>query len=1118
MRIPSWTRFSSPSRSKIRRRFQKAASRQRAALLLERLEDRNLLTPVLSLNSTVALVNNEALTNIGQLIPLTGGGGASDGTVTSTTQLTFTNTGGWADANLQSTKLSASVGNLTWSADDCTWCWCMQSTGVPSPMLVTISATDNQGTTSISIQFALTINQVLLVTNTADSGSGTLRQAICDANNDGSDMAASPDLIAFDISGGQGYTAGTAYTVSSTSPGLTAVDISGGGAATIMPQSALPPINSPEIIDGCTQPGSQPNSLPLTGSTAGDNAIWTITLDGSDVSSGGLDIDGGNSTVQGLVVHNDSTGYGDIAVDSQLTGGTTIVDGQLIYETVHGNDVIAGNYVGTAEVDGVPSSTIGGTTAAGRNVISAGVSIYGFINDHDQGDYNQVEGNYIGTNGFQVLPNGGNNTQIVISGSYNVVGGTGIATRIGNVIEGGGINFPYNPARTGNIIEGNYLGLNPDGTTAPSGSSGLGLSIGGAQNGNTIVADNFIAECDGPGIHTGLYGSYQTDEIENNTIFNNCGPGIFVQTTGDDVEGNSIYDNAGPGVLVQGTGAEIESNSIFDNGDLGIDLGSNYVNGIPDGMNTNADNNQANHSGANNLMNFPVLTAASSSSTSTSVSGTFSSGTANGVPYLPNTTFTLDFYANQTPDPSGYGQGQTYLGSCLVATDANGNLLSSPDGSAVITNGGTSNASFTTQLNTPLGTGEYWVTATATDQPNAVLGTTGGNTSEFSPDLPILAPGQTFGQFLQTVLPQSTTSANSITLVAGAITTPAAVIAAVNGLTNVTEPVTVVLDLGGCTYSSGGVTVNPPANVTFVVQNGTLDPANPALTVAGGQVSVLHCTLTTSGNAPTLLVTGGNVTLLDDDIIQASTVFTDPAIAVTGGTVNLGTAASPGNNTLSVNSSGDLLSNTTGNAISAVGDTFEVGGTVETAPSLSFTGLTTSAASSIPGQPVTFTAAVAPDMPGSATPTGTVDFYDTTTSADLGKVALSGGTATLTTSALALGTHVIQASYSGDSNYLPSVAFVTQTVNTSFFVLDRTAGGAVSLSGNTRISIAGSIVVDSSSKNALSESGNAQISAASIQVVGGYSKTGNASFEPTPTTGAAYVADPLAGLAVPSAS
>jgi hypothetical protein len=173
---------------------------------------------------------------------------------------------------------------------------------------------------------------------------------------------------------------------------------------------------------------------------------------------------------------------------------------------------------------------------------------------------------------------------------------------------------------------------------------------------------------------------------------------------------------------------------------------------------------------------------------------------------------------------------------------------------------------------------------------------------------------------------------NIILFQASDVFTPAAVIQAVNALTDVTQPVTIVLDLGGGTYSTGGVAYGPSdpttaGNVTWVVENGTLDPSFPALTVGGGRAIVQDCTLTTTGDAPTVLVTGGSLTLRND-VIQESTDFNDAAISITGGTLDLGTAPDPGGNTINVNGTGTFLSNTTGNPISAVGDSFEINGQV----------------------------------------------------------------------------------------------------------------------------------------------------------------------------------------------
>jgi hypothetical protein len=109
-----------------------------------------------------------------------------------------------------------------------------------------------------------------------------------------------------------------------------------------------------------------------------------------------------------------------------------------------------------------------------------------------------------------------------------------------------------------------------------------------------------------------------------------------------------------------------------------------------------------NNSGIDNNagQNYPVISSVVIAQNGAHVTGTFSS--------TPSTTFTIEFFANATGDPSGYGQGQTYVSSISVTTDGGGN------------------ASFN---NVPIGQIALGsaVSATATDN-------TSFNTSEFAQD------------------------------------------------------------------------------------------------------------------------------------------------------------------------------------------------------------------------------------------------------------------------------------------------------------------------------------------------------------------------------------------------
>ena len=267
---------------------------------------------------------------------------------------------------------------------------------------------------------------------------------------------------------------------------------------------------------------------------------------------------------------------------------------------------------------------------------------------------NLIEGNYVGINaaGTAAIGNGmpinGGGTGVSINGgSGNIVGGTDPGAA--NVLSGNIYGVGLGHSATNNLVEGNFIGTDPTGNFA-IGNSGDGIISDSNANGNTITS-NVISANHGPGI---LLNGISSDQILGNLIGTNFvgadlgnqgdgltlngGSGDTIGGTGTGV-GNTIADNTGVGVVVTGntsTGNSIRGNSIHDNGGLGIDLVDNGV----------TLNDSSGHVGPNNFQNFPVLTSALTTSNQTTITGTFSSGSINGTPLLPNATVFFDFYAN----------------------------------------------------------------------------------------------------------------------------------------------------------------------------------------------------------------------------------------------------------------------------------------------------------------------------------------------------------------------------------------------------------------------------------------------------------------------------------------
>ncbi len=315
------------------------------------------------------------------------------------------------------------------------------------------------------------------------------------------------------------------------------------------------------------------------------------------------------------------------------------------------------------------------------------------------------------------------------------------------------------------------------------------------------------------------------------------------------------------------------------------------------------------------------------------------------------------------------------------------------------------------------------------------------------------------------------------------------VIAAANALDPATTPAsTLVVDLGGQTIQD--TTVNVPPQVTVQFVNGTFIGGSPALIVSSGVVIVKNSTFQNATDAPTILVTGGSLTLRGDTI-QESTGYADAAIAITGGTVDLGTVSDPGGNTINVNGAGSLVSSTAPAAVSAVGNTFQNNGTVINP--FNTTTVTASANPSLLNQSVTFTATVRPPVAGN-TPTGTVQFQIDGANAGV-PVALSNGSASFTTSTLPLGPHTITALYSGDGFYLGSNGSLSQSVQYKFSGFLPPLGNGLTFAVNRTIPI----------KFTLSDyNGNAitSLSAVTSLQIQALNANGNpvvAPFNPTPT-------------------
>lgn len=347
------------------------------------------------------------------------------------------------------------------------------------------------------------------VVNTNAAGTGSLRQAILDANN-----TAGTDTIAFAITGS--------------------------GPFTITPTNALPQIIEPVILDGTTQSGyTNTPRIEIAGHKAGSSANGLLLL-------------AGYSTVRGLAINRFSSS------GIQIEGyGSNVIQANFVGLDVTGT-MARSNAQAGINIYGSPNNQIGGLGSGQGNVVSGNMN-NGIVINGPNARGNRIEGNWIGVNRTGTLGVGNtNNGVLVYNASENWIRG--------NVISGNSQSGVYlmNSGSTRNSIQGNRIGTDSAGTNRVANrSDGItctdapGNWIGGVNTGE----GNVISGNAGCGVLLTGSGSRSNTVVGNNIgtdraglrAISNSKSGVGIQgcirnKVGSSTGGNLISGNAQSGV------------------------------------------------------------------------------------------------------------------------------------------------------------------------------------------------------------------------------------------------------------------------------------------------------------------------------------------------------------------------------------------------------------------------------------------------------------------------------------------------------------------------------------------------------------------------------------------
>ncbi len=323
----------------------------------------------------------------------------------------------------------------------------------------------------------------------------------------------------------------------------------------------------------------------------GGSGLYLQNCSGTTVQGNliGLSVSGavplGNSN-NGISLYNAGSNQvgGTLATARNVVSGN---GGSGVYLSGPGatGNVVQGNYVGTDSTgslaipnagDGVTAqgaggNAIGGTNAGAGNLLSgntqSGVGLKGAGSDN-----NLIQGNLIGTDALGGMALGNAFSGItIVGGNSNVVGGTIAAAR--NIVSANRLSGIYLTTNsTGNLVEGNFIGLDSTGANV-LGNAISGISVDGASlntfGGTTAGARNVISGNTNCGVEifgavaSGnlIQGNYIGPSATGQSALGNGLSGVHIQSPGNNVggitsgAGNLISGNGQDGIFLDGASA-----------------------------------------------------------------------------------------------------------------------------------------------------------------------------------------------------------------------------------------------------------------------------------------------------------------------------------------------------------------------------------------------------------------------------------------------------------------------------------------------------------------------------------------------------------------------------------